>query len=100
MNLFRKMKVRLIEEVRRGWWEKLLTVNEDFRSLQHETYRLPLNSHAYHELRAQIWRQRHKLHALAEKLGLSDAASELPFKRSCKGELPSIPDWLLRREAA
>lgn len=100
MKWFSKIKAHNLEEVRRGWWRELLQINISISNLQYETYRLPLNSHVYHELRAQIWRQRHKLHALARKLQMDEAGAELPVRRNKFGDLPDIPEWLLRREVA
>ena len=75
-------------------------INEQIRDLQYQLNRHTFNSFPEDSIRAKIWRLRHKLAPLAEKLGLNDAAAELPFKRTEAGNLPEIPEWLLRREIA
>ena len=98
MFLARTTKAQPIEEIRRGWWKELLILNEEIRWLQYQVHWQPFNSLFCDTLRAQIWKLRHKLYVLAERLGLNDAAAELPFKRTCDKKLPEIPDWLLHRE--
>lgn len=76
------------------WWKNLLLTNEACRLLVHESARYALDSSKYAELAGRIARLRKRLRTYGSKLGLSDAALELPFARSRRGELPALPVWL------
>ena len=78
----------------KGWWTKLCLLKELHDRYFMKWIRLEQRTREYQEIYCEMRIVRKQQHHLAAKLGITDAASELPVTWTRSGSPPPLPKWI------